>query len=163
MGMLFVVACNSLMILFISRVSVVTSFSFISSSVWAPFLFSLMSLARGLWALFIFWKNHFQFHRVFLYHFLPFCFIYFCPDLSGFFPSAPLSFACSFSSPFSITSGFLRSVIFLPSWGDTVSLQVFLWVLLVLSLVLEVWCQALSGLWFSSLPEVRLYCCRFSS
>ena len=51
----------------------------------------------------------------FLYHFLPFCFIYFCPDLSGFFPSATLSFACSFSGPFSITSGFLRSVIFLPS------------------------------------------------
>ena len=114
------------MILFISRVSVVTSFSFISLSIWALSFFS--------WWL---WLKVYQLclsSKRTTFSFIDFFSIVFFISISFIFvliflvPSLllTLSYACSFSSPLRIMSVFLRFVIFLPSWGKIVSLKTFL-------------------------------------
>ena len=70
------------MILCISVVSVVTSFSFLILFIWALSLFYLLSLAKGLSVLFIFSKKQLLVSLIF---FFSFYFIDFCSDLYYFF------------------------------------------------------------------------------
>ena len=78
---------SSLVILCISVVPSVTSpFSFLILFIWVLFLFSLMSLLRGLTSFIcFFWRTSFSFHWSFLLLFFCLCFAYFCSDLYDLF------------------------------------------------------------------------------
>ena len=84
------------MILCISAVSIVTSFSFLILLIWALSLFLLVSLAKVLSILFIFSKNQLLVSLIFSIFFSLYL-IYFCCDLYDFFPSTNFQGFCSFS------------------------------------------------------------------